>query len=114
MRVKVGPRTFSVTLMSPDEPDYTTCRGTCSEHWEIELAGNDTPPEMASTLVHELIHAIHFGYDIPDTDEDKEEAMCLAFEGPLLALIVDNPGLCVALRKAVKQGVPLKLKETDE
>lgn len=96
--------------MSPEEPDYGDTLGEC---WNghIQLLGTQSPDCMASTMVHELIHAIHFSYGLKNK---REEEMCLALEGPLLGLIADNPRLCVALRKAVKQGVPLNLRETEE
>lgn len=111
VRVKVGPRTFHVTLMSPEEPDYGDTLGECfSGH--IQLLGTQPPDCMASTLVHELIHAVHFAYGMKGRRDEEE--ICEALEGPLLALIVDNPKLCSVLRKAVKQGVAINLKETQE
>lgn len=111
MRVRLGPRRFAIRYTSPDSDDYDTTWGTQGDDG-IELHPEQDPSMMASTLMHEIVHALWSVNCLPD--RLGEEDVCRRLEGPLLALIVDNPGLIRALRKAVRKGVPLPITETAE
>lgn len=59
---------------------------------EIFIAADQSPSEQVRILCHELLHAIHWAYNIPKESRD-EEKVCGILESPLAALFRDNPHL---------------------
>lgn len=57
----------------------------CPSEKEILLVQGMDARERLSTLLHELLHAIEFEYDI-----DLPHALVYKLEGPLTQLILDN------------------------
>ena len=95
--------------MDPDEPDYGDSYGEYSRHG-IDLLATQDATSMASTLVHECLHAMWDVYGLPESV--NEEELCLKLEAPVLAFLVDNVGVVQALRKAVLRGEPLPITKT--
>ena len=108
MKLRVGYADYAVMFMNPDtHPGFGTNLGQCLVEDHIILVDPTQPPaEMASTVLHEALHAIAAVYRLPDAF--TEESMCLSLEGPLLSLIRDNPHLIAALVGAT-EGQKMKL-----
>lgn len=92
MKFRVGYRDFDVIGYS-DRYDLNRLAGCCEkEEGRILIRADQSPAMQAVTLVHELIHAMFHVYRIKDAglvEEDVAEGL----EGPLTALLKDNPGL---------------------
>lgn len=104
VKVRIGVLTFPIGHARPgdlDESDYGIFHDT-----GIGVAPNLSPDAMASTVVHEIVHAIWHTYKLPETVD--EETACRMLEGPLLAFLCDNPALIAQLRAAVRgKALPL-------
>ena len=113
MKVRVGHLEFSVRDMSPEEMERETVLGLCFRTTNaILLRPTQGDTEFNSTLVHELLHAIHHAYSIPEKGL-TEEQICLRLEGPFVALIRDNPRFIGALAAAAQAGRRVALEEPE-
>lgn len=108
MRLRVGYADYAVMFMNPaTHPGYGANLGQCLTEAHVILVDPEQPPdEMASTVLHEALHAIAAVYRLPEAF--TEESMCRSLEGPLLSLIRDNPQLITAL-VAATEGQKMKL-----
>ena len=104
MKLKVGYATISVVGISPAESSAQGLNGgyTASMH-RVEINTGLPPAEQAAVLVHELIHACFDVYGLKD-EKLCEEDVCTALDGPLTALLTDNPTLPGVLHQAVNHG----------
>lgn len=107
MKVRIGALDYPVLLATPEDEGWGEYQGIYYPDSHIELAPDQFPSLMASTLLHECLHGIFTVYGIVPAGQ-KQENLCLALEGPLLAFIRDNPGVIKAIQQAAK-GVPLPL-----
>lgn len=104
--VRIGTLEFPIRFLTPDDLAEDNTLGEFNQSEGIFINPNQSPANMASTVMHECLHAMHYAYRI--RKRLNEEGMCEAWEGPMLALIRDNPALVKALSAASKRGVPLK------
>lgn len=58
------------------------------------------PPVIASTIVHEVIHA---ALDVAGISPKAEERIARALEAPILSFIVENKALIAWLQEAAKK-----------
>jgi Zn-dependent peptidase ImmA (M78 family) len=99
VKVRIGVLTFPIGHARPgdlDESDY----GIFHDDHGIGVAPALSPDAMASTIMHEIIHAIWHTYKLPETVDEESAARLL--EGPMLAFLFDNPALIAQLRAAVR------------
>lgn len=111
MKVRIGHIDYPVVLEPEDSDEFGETMGTFHRDDGIELHPIQSPSEMATTLVHEIIHAIWATYRLPKVVH--EEQACLRLEGPLLAFLRDNRGVVKALQDAAEMGKPLELEEAE-
>lgn len=89
--VRVGPHTYRVVVVPDGILEGSGSDGTCNpRHLVIALDQGQPATQMADTLLHELCHAM---LATVKTDDDTEEAVCLALAPALLGLLRDNPVL---------------------
>ncbi len=105
LRFRVKDRMVPVTILPEerrklDSGDYDWNEG-------IRINTTDRADEQASTLVHELLHAIWDANKLPSSM--TEEEVCAALEGPLLSLLIDNLHLRPILEAAFHDGEPLPI-----
>jgi len=102
VKVKIGSHRLPIVLKEQDGDygSYTLTDG-------LLIDPNQSPSVMASSLLHEALHAVWEVHQIPSTV--TEEEACAHLEGPLLEFLVENYGLIQALRMAVLKDKPLPL-----
>lgn len=105
--VKVGPYDYLVTTDPATMLIATTLEAsslmgyTDPNNSRILLNASQTPRMMASTLLHEVLHAIFHCHSLNDLLRDKEseteEAFIARLEGPLFAVLRENSTLVAFL-----------------
>lgn len=106
MRIKVGYADYTVKAIPPERDngdDYGSCDPVTQT---IYLSKDVAAGAQASTLIHELIHACFQTTSLPD-EGLTEEDVCRGLEGPLTALLRDNPKLPGLIRKALNEAKPI-------
>ena len=99
-KVKVGAHTYTVVLVDSSELDIGL-RGECDSNEFVIRLSKELPLEtIATTLFHELLHALWDSRSMPKRID--EERAVLNFEEGILQLLRDNPKLFPWLRKSVK------------
>jgi hypothetical protein len=104
--VRIGAFNFSMKLVEPSGDDTESTLGTfCFDG--IKINKDQEPSMMASTIIHECIHAMYHVYHIPENQ--SEEDVCGHLEAPFMAFLRDNGPLVRAIMKACNDGTPIKL-----
>jgi hypothetical protein len=106
MRFRVGPYYVPVEWMT-DKGDLKRNDGTYHPIEGVKISPQARTDEQASTLIHELLHAVWDIYRLPEAL--TEERAITLLEGPLMSLIVDNLHLRPVLEAALVEGIPLPL-----
>jgi hypothetical protein len=89
-QMKVGNFWFAIELISQEASELAGSFGACNLRSQlITLADNMTPQNLADTLLHELLHAIHWVADVDD-EADEEQFTLMTAHG-LCQLWQDNP-----------------------
>ncbi len=113
--VKVGPFVFNVTwdgheLRRLDRIDGRDSFGmTLMDRCKIVIDDHRPLIALQNTLIHEILHAMVWVYDIPmpyqDDEHKMEEQFVCRFDSPLLLLFKENP--------AVMQWLALETEDAD-
>ena len=91
--VKIGPHVYQIRWYDQTEEDATRKLGYClSDTLIIGIRDNLLPSKKTQILLHEIIHALCFVYDL-DRGEIKEEDVCHRLSLGLMGVFVDNPKL---------------------
>jgi hypothetical protein len=97
----VEPMTAVTRSVEPDT------YGICDTNTKTIYVNADQPTSVqASTLVHELMHALFDVFTLPK-EGLSEEDVCSKLEVPLVVLLRDNPKLVTIIRGALCQDKPL-------
>jgi len=91
--VRIGPFVLKIEPTSVHESNGRREWGSCSVQAQKITIQSDmpTPAKAVDTLIHEIMHAIFWAYNI--ADEDKEERTVASLGTALTALHLDNPWL---------------------
>lgn len=110
MKIKVGYTDWRVIPMNAELSASQWAAQACCipANTTIQIRPDLTPQMQAASLIHELIHCCFFTYALP-TGGMEEEDVCTRLEGPLTAVIRDNPKLFEVLRKALTEDKPIVL-----
>jgi hypothetical protein len=88
--VKVAGWVYAIQPMTTEESRDTQLHGHCSNTKRvIHVDTSFGPKTAASTLIHEIIHAIFDCFGRPD--DDCEERTVGIVESGIVSVIVDNP-----------------------
>ena len=88
--IKVGYRTYSVSLMDHWESTDKQAFGRCDNNGgRIELDAHMDAPKAANTLLHELMHAVWYVWGM-DRKVEEEPAVTIMSNG-LTTIMRDNP-----------------------
>lgn len=113
MKVRIGHVNFPVRWESEDNDEYGENMGSFDAISGIEIHPDQSPSEAATTLIHEVVHAIANVYRFPPKIA-SEEKLCLLLEGPLAAFIRDNREVVTAIQEALENDVPFELDEVED
>ena len=87
--VKIGPYKFEVTTRDETWSAITGVSGRFNSHeLVIDIVLSESPVYTLDTLLHEILHAAVFTYNIPMGDE---ECMVRPLATALTQVMVDNP-----------------------
>jgi hypothetical protein len=102
--VRVGCFDFEIKIMHLDESNLSGAIGvTHLIKNRIGIRVNDqTSQQIANTFIHEVLHAIHWGYGL--NDNSNEELFTELTANGLCQFWQDNPLACVWWRNAVALG----------
>lgn len=102
MKIKVGGVDYTVKALLDDTDAFGHCSAA---QQEIAIAPGPSQVQ-ALTLVHEMIHSCFQVFALP-TKGLCEEDVCRMLEGPLTAILRDNPRLPGVIRSALTKGKPI-------
>ena len=93
--IRVGYRTYSVELWPEEAATDAGCYGDCNHIKHRIRIGEGPPRERASTLLHEVMHAV-WTFGCLGQLEDEEHAVSVQSH-LLYAVLVDNPDFAAFL-----------------
>lgn len=89
-QVRIGWLTYKITLMNEESQALSQAFGfICHSKQQIRIAENQAPQQMANTLLHEILHGVHFIHGVSNAD-DEETFTTLGANG-LCQVWQDNP-----------------------
>ena len=99
-KVRVGWLTYSIGVMDDDISQMVGAMGFVkSEEQVIKVARELPPQQLANTVLHEIVHAIHYQHGL--TDESGEEEFTTMTTHGLCAFWQDNPEMMMWLEEAI-------------
>jgi hypothetical protein len=99
--VRIGCFDFEVRIMSEDESDGSNAVGInfiLKNRIGVRVQGM-TPQQIANTLIHEVIHAIHYNHGL--SDESDEETYTTLTANGICQFWQDNPKAIAWWEKAI-------------
>lgn len=107
LTIRAGHRDFPVRPMLSHMSHDGGCDGLFKPYEGAIYVGSYLcPQEQARVLIHEVLHAAFSAFDL-DREVTGEEAIVSALDGPLAAILRDNPKLLLALSGALREGTPI-------
>jgi hypothetical protein len=107
MKIKVSYGEVTVKGCSPAESDTNQMQACWRPLYHEIVIRTDLPPaQQAACLIHEMLHAI-FSLHGLNNENLTEEEVCGILDGPLTAVLTDNPWLAGVLYQAVVHGAPV-------
>lgn len=89
--LKIGNYRFPVVLLEPGAAQASNAHGSmCPVEQTIRISPGQNPQNLADTFIHEVIHAIHFHFELLG-DESPEELITTFTAHGLCQLWQDNP-----------------------
>lgn len=108
MKARVGYLDVPIRPMPTDFEHDVECSGYWSPNsCSIMVRTDLVPAEQARVVLHELLHACWFAYQLPD--DCDEETVVGRLDRALTALVRDNAGLFKDLQAALNDSKPLPL-----
>ena len=103
--VKVGYRTFKIELKSKDFMEDMGKVADCDKEGGIIRLGKHhlkaSPQIAAEAILHEILHAIYYNWDLDDSDKEEKIVTQLTFG--LCSVIVDNPKMWKWIMENIRQ-----------
>lgn len=102
-KLKVGPHTYSVTLVDELRDGEDLCWGLCSEN-KLSLTLSRGIPSItfaAEVAMHEVLHALWATRELEDTGEEEKIITNLSIG--LMSFYQDNPRFLTWLKKGLKK-----------
>lgn len=108
-KIKIGYALYDIKTYTPKkddtESDEATAMGLTFSQWHfIKLNEQQSIRECASTLVHELLHAIVYVFSIKFKTDQEEEKYVSALANGITTIFRDNPELLDWLKKSLMEG----------
>ena len=100
--IRVGYRDFAVEAWDPLAASGAACFGEfASMQGVIRLRADLPPQELANTLLHELMHAMHFTGGIRGGEKSEEDTVVI-LANQLAQVWRDNPEFVQFMSEALK------------
>lgn len=93
-KVKIGYSTFKIQSKNSKWKEKNDAVGLCTvDKSLIEYCAEQTESELVNTILHEILHAVIYIFDIEFGSDSKEEYFVRKMTNGLHTLFVDNPEL---------------------
>lgn len=103
-KVRIGYSTFEVKVMPEEHGEIAGLCGTSHGIKQlITISEGMVPQQVANTLLHEVIHMIHFTYGLMSRDNPTEEEYTNLTANGLCQFWQDNPKAMDWMQKALKK-----------
>lgn len=112
MQLRIGHLTFDVRAVEDcTDASGSALLGLCNESDStIQVRRDQRGNAFNSTLVHEILHGVLLAHGHPWATDEAEETI-RNLEGPLCALLRDNPVFIRRLTRALQQNRAVSLKD---
>jgi|TARA_B100000900_G_C20255991_1_gene583970 hypothetical protein len=102
--IKVGYKTYSLEEWKQTVASANEATGQFfSKEGVIGYAKDEKGVSHANTILHELIHAIVYQWNI-ELEDKVEETIATSLSNGLITIFVDNPKLLDYLKDKIKEG----------
>ena len=105
-KIKIGYADYKLELFKAKSinPEEMAPMGeTWSQKHVIRINEEQTQTECASTVIHELLHAITYIFAVQFKDEREEERVVTALSNGISTVLRDNVDLTDWIKKTLKQ-----------
>ena len=103
-KIKIGYRNYKLEEWKQTVASANEAQGQFfSKEGVIGYTGDEKGVSHANTLIHELLHAIIYQWNM-DLDEKIEESVVNGLANGLTTIFVDNPKLIDYLKNKIKEG----------
>ena len=90
--VKIGGHDFSVVMDNDIRHEMGVMGYTNPEECIIKISSTQVPSQMLNTVIHEVIHALHYDTDLMrELDQSTEEHITTVMANSVCCFIRDNP-----------------------
>jgi hypothetical protein len=102
-KVKIGYSIFDIDSRDEAWKEKNRAVGMCKvDKSLIEYYNAQSEPEIVNTILHEILHAIVYVFDIDFDNAKKEECLVTKMANGLHTLLLDNPELLKWLLESCK------------
>ncbi|MFN4975282.1 MAG: hypothetical protein ACK5GV_08565 [Bacteroidota bacterium] len=102
-KVKIGYSLFNIESRDEAWKERNGAVGMCKvDKSLIEYCKEQSQPEIVNTIIHEILHAVVYMFDIDFDTAKKEECLVTKMANGLHTLILDNPELLKWLVESCK------------
>ena len=103
-KIKIGYREYKLEEWKQTVASANEAQGQFfAKEGVIGYTADETGVSHANTLIHEMLHAIIYQWNM-DLDERAEESIVNSLTNGLTTVFVDNPQLLDYLRLKIKEG----------
>jgi hypothetical protein len=103
-KVKIGYSTFNIDSKDSTWKEKNQAVGMCSvDKSLIEYCKEQSDPEIVNTVIHEILHALIYVFDMEFDSSKKEECLVTKMANGLQTLLLDNPELLKWLSDSCKK-----------
>ena len=102
--IKIGYRDYKLEKWKQTVASANEAQGQFfAKEGVIGYTAEETGVSHANTLIHEMLHAIIYQWNM-DVDEKVEESIVNGLANGLTTIFVDNPNLLDYLKTKIKEG----------
>jgi len=103
-KIKIGYREYTLEEWKQTVASANEAQGQFfAKEGVIGYTAEETGVSHANTLIHEMLHAIIYQWNM-DLDEKVEELVVSGLANGLTTIFVDNPKLMDFLKEKIKEG----------
>lgn len=103
-KVKIGYSTFNIDSKDEAWKEKNRAVGMCKvDKSLIEYFNQQSDSEIVNTIIHEILHAIVYVFDIEFDSAKKEECLVTKMANGIHTLMLDNPELLKWLLESCKK-----------
>lgn len=103
-KIKIGYSNFTISSTDKDWKIKNKAVGLCAvEKSLIEYCKEQSDSEIVNTIIHEILHAVIYIFDVEFDTVKKEEYVVKKLANGLQTLLIDNPEFLSWLMQVCKK-----------